>query len=141
MWVNYQLTGDPLAFTRIQATAWGHQLQNPLGALWTEMTAGDIFNRFNAWYMFGVLVVTVAFLRRLGVAYGSFALLSVLFALAYGPPYSSLVRYSVVIFPLYVVMAHFTRSRPSLDHALTITGALAQGFLMSLWANSSFLIV
>ncbi|MDP8954776.1 MAG: hypothetical protein M3N37_07665 [Actinomycetota bacterium] len=141
MWMNYELTGDPLAFAHIQTTGWGHRLQNPLTALWREMTAGDVFNRFNASYMFGVLAVTVAFLRKLGVAYGAFALLSVLFALAYGPPFSSLLRYSVVIFPLYIVLARFTRSRPEVDHAITIAAALMQGFLMSLWANSSFLTV
>lgn len=141
MWMNYQLTGDALAFAHIQATAWSHRLQNPLAALWREMVGGDIFNQFNAWYAFGVLAVTVGFLRRLGVAYGLFALLSLLFGLAYGPPYASLLRYSVVIFPLYIVVARFTRSRPGLDHGLTIAGALLQGFLMSLWANASALTI
>ncbi|MBW3574868.1 MAG: hypothetical protein KY450_08385 [Actinobacteria bacterium] len=141
MWLNYELTGDALAFAHIQATGWGHYLQNPLSALWREMTVGDVFNRFNAWYMFAVLAVTVAFMRKLGVAYATFALISVLLPLAYGPSFSSLVRYSAVIFPLYIVVARFTRSRPGLDHAITIAGALLQGFLMGLWANSSFLTV
>lgn len=141
MWVNYEVTGDPLAFAHIQTTAWGHRLQNPLAALWQELSAGDIFDRFNAWYIVGVLATTVAFLRRLGVAYGTFALLSVLVPVAYGPSYSSMVRYSTVIFPLYIVLARFTRSRPGVDQAVTISAALLQGFLMSLWANSSFLTV
>ena len=141
MWLNYALTGDALAFAHIQATGWGHYLQNPLTALWREMTVGDVFNRFNAWYMLAVLAVTVAFIRKLGVAYATFALISVLLPLAYGPSFSSMVRYSAVIFPLYIVVARFTRSRPGLDQAITIAGALLQGFLMSLWANSSFLTV
>lgn len=141
MWVNHEVTGDALAFTHIQATAWGHRLQNPLAALWRGMTADDIFNRFNAWYMLGVLAVTIAFLRKLGVAYGAFALLSVLFALAYGPPFSSLLRYSVVIFPLYIALARSARSRPTLDQTLIVAGALLQGFLMAAWANSSWLTV
>lgn len=141
MWVNHQVTGDALAFSRIQATAWGHHLQNPLTALWKAMSTGDIFDRWNAWYMFGVLAVTIAFLRKLGVAYGTFALLSVLFALAYGPPFNALLRYSVVIFPLYIVLARFTESRPALDQSIVVAGALLQGFLMSVWANSSFLTI
>lgn len=78
MWVNHEVTGDALAFAHIQATAWGHRLHNPVTTLWRELSAGDIFDRFNAWYILGVLVVTVAFAKRLGVAYGTFALLSVL---------------------------------------------------------------
>jgi hypothetical protein len=141
MWVNHEVTGNALAFADIQATAWGHRLQNPLTALWNSIFTEDIFARFNAWYMFGVLLVTVAFLQRLGVAYGSFALLSALFPLAYGPPFGALLRYSVVIFPLYIVVARFTRSRPALDQGVTVAGALLQGFLMAVWANSSLLTV
>jgi hypothetical protein len=141
MLLNYQLTGDALAFAHIQATAWGHRLQNPLTALWREVTVGDVFNRFNALYMLAVLAVILAFLKRMSVAYAAFALLSVVFALAYGPPYSSLLRYSSVIFPVYIVIARFTRSRPGWDQALTIAGALLQGFLMGLWSNSSYLTV
>ncbi|MDP9020233.1 MAG: hypothetical protein M3N25_05450 [Actinomycetota bacterium] len=141
MWVNYEVTGDALAFAHIQMTAWGHRLQNPVTALWRELWAGDIFDRFNAWYILAVLVATLAFLRKLGVAYGSFALLLLLIPIAYGPSYSSMVRYSTVIFPLFIVLARFTRSRPGLDQAITISAALLQGFLMSLWVNSSFLTV
>lgn len=141
MWVNHEVTGDALAFAHIQATAWGHRLQNPLTTLWNAISGGDIFARFNAWYMFGVLLVTVASLRMLGVAYGSFALISVLLPLAYGPPFGSLLRYSVVIFPLYIAVARFARSRPTLDQGVTVAGALLQGFLMAAWANSSFLTV
>jgi hypothetical protein len=78
---------------------------------------------------------------RIGVGCAVFALLSVVFALAYGPPYRSLLRYSSVIFPLYIVIARFTRSRPGWDQAFTIAGALLQGFLMGLWSNSSYLTV
>lgn len=141
MWVNHQVTGDALAFAHIQETAWGHHLQNPVTALWRSISDGDVFERFNAWYTFGVLVVTVVFIRKLGVAYGAFALLSVVLALAYGPPFSSLLRYSVVIFPVYIVLARVTRSRPGLDQGLTVALALLQGFLMSAWANSSWLTV
>lgn len=141
MWVNYELTGDALAFVHIQATAWGHHLQNPLPGLGRALSGGDIFNRFNVYYMLGVLAVTVALARRMGVAYALFAFLSVVPPLLYGPSYTSMVRYSVVIFPLYIAVAQFTRSRTELDQAITIAGALLQGFLMSLWANSSFLTV
>jgi hypothetical protein len=141
MWMNYELTGDALAFVHIQATAWGHHLQNPLPGLGGALSGGDIFNRFNVYYMLGVLAVTVALARRMGVAYALLAFLSVVPPLIYGPSYTSMVRYSVVIFPLYIAVAQFTRSRTELDQAITIAGALLQGFLMSLWANSSFLTV
>lgn len=71
----------------------------PSRCLWQELSVGDIFDRFNAWYI-------------VGVAYGTFALLSVLVPVAYGPSYSSMVRYSTVIFPLYIVLARFTLPAP-----------------------------
>lgn len=141
MWVNHQVTGDALAFTHIQEAAWGHRLQNPVTALWAAISTDDVFDRFNALYIAGVLGLTVVFARKLGVAYGSFALLSVVLPIAYGPSYSSMVRYSTVIFPLYIVLASFTRHRPGFDQAIVIAGALLQGFFMSLWANASFLTV
>ncbi len=140
-WFNRELTGDALAFSRIQETAWGHRLQNPLAALWQAISGGDVFLRFQGWYMVAVLVLSVVFLRRFGVAYALFVLISVLVPVSYGPSWGGLVRYTAVIFPFYVVAARSTAGRPGLDQALTIGSALLQGFLMSQWANNSFLVI
>jgi hypothetical protein len=141
LFFNWELTGDALSFARIQLTGWGHELQNPLAALWEAMTVGDVFISFNGWFMAVVLTLTVALLRKLGVAYALFALISIVLPLAYSEPGGSMVRYAVVIFPLYIVAARVSNGRPWLDQAITIISALLQGFLMSQWANNSLLVV
>ena len=140
MGVNEVLTGDALAFTRIQVTAWGHRLQDPLSSLWRNVSGDNPFWRFNAWYMIVVLAFTLALWKRFGAAYLLFVLVSVLPPMSYGVWYS-MVRYTVVIFPLYVVAARVTDSRPRLDKGLTMALALLQGFLMSQWANNGSLVI
>ncbi len=140
MGINEALTGDGLAFTRIQVTAWGHRLQDPFSAVWRNLTGANHIWRFNGWYLIVVLALTLVFVRRFGTTYLLFVLVSVLPPMSYGVWYS-MVRYTVVIFPLYVVAARVTVSRPHVDQAVTITLALLQGFLMSQWANNSSLVI
>ena len=141
MWFNQALTGDALAFAHIQLTGWGHRLHNPLSGLWRAVSGDDVVTSFNGWYMAAVLVLAMAFLRRFGVAYALFVLISLLVPLSYSAPGGSMVRYTAVIFPFYVVAARLTRDRPGLDQAVTIAMALLQGFLMSHWANNSLLVI
>ena len=141
MWFNRRLTGDALAFTHIQITSWGHRLQDPLSALWGVISKGTTFDRVNGWYMVGVLVLTVAFLRRFGTAYALFVLISVLMPLSYGVPWGAMLRYTVVIFPFYVVAARVTGSRPWVDRAVTVALAWLQLCLIGQWANNSVLVI
>ena len=141
MLVNEVVTGDALSFIRIQVTGWGHHLQNPLSALWQAVSDPGVFVRFNAWYMVGVVVLTVVLLKRFGVAYALFVVISVLMPLSYGVPWGAMVRYTVVIFPFYIAAARATASRPGLHQAVTIAMALLQGFLMSHWVNNSLLLI
>ncbi len=140
MWANEVLTGDALAFSRIQVTAWGHRLEDPVAALWRNVSGDNPFWRFNGWYLIVVLALTLALWRRFGAAYLLFVLVSVLPPMSYGVWYS-MVRYTAVIFPLYVVAARITDSRPHLDQTAMVASALLQGFLMSQWANNSHLVV
>ena len=141
MWFSRELTGDALAFSRIQTTVWRHYLQNPLSALWADISGVNPYSAFSAWYMLGVLVLSIALLWKLSGPYALLLLISVLLPVAYGPPFGSLIRYSVVAFPLYLAAARLTASRPGLDHAATIGAAVLQGFLMSHWANGSPLTI
>lgn len=140
MAVNEALTGDALAFAHIQITAWGHRLQNPLTSLWQNLAGENSYWRFNAWYLLGVLALTVAVVRRLGTPYLLFVLIAVLPPMSYGVWYS-MVRYTAVIFPLYIVAGRAMHGRPRLDLAVTVVLVLLQGFLMSQWANNSLLVV
>lgn len=140
MAVNEAVTGDALAFTQIQITAWGHRLQNPLSSLWRNLLSENFFWRFNAWYVLGILALTVALLKRLGTTYLLFVFVAVLPPLSYGVWYS-MVRYTVVVFPLYMAGARATAGRPHLDQAVIIALALLQGYLMSQWANNASIVI
>ena len=141
MWFNRGLTGDALAFSHVQETAWGHHLENPFAALWRALSGGDVFVRFQASYTVGVLLLVLAFLKRFGAAYASFVLISLFVPLLYGPSWGGMIRYTAVIFPFHVVGARLTARRPGLDQAVLIASALLQGFLMSQWANNSPLVI
>ena len=141
MLFNRALTGDALAFAHIQLTGWGHHLQNPFSALWRAATGGDPILSFNGWYLIAVLLAILVSLRAMGTAYALFALMSALMPILYSVPGGSMVRYTVVVFPLYIVAARFARTRPGFDQALTVALAVLQGFLMSQWANNSLLVV
>lgn len=140
MWFSWKLTGNPLSFTRIQVTAWGHRLQNPFSSLWRAISGDNPVFRFNAWYMIGLLVLTLVFLRRFHTTYALFVLISMLLPLSYGVPWAAMVRTSVVIFPFYIVAARFTAPRPGLDQAVTVASALLQGLLMTQWAKNGPLL-
>jgi hypothetical protein len=140
MAVNEAVTGDALAFTNIQITAWGHRLQNPFLSLWRNLSGENYLWRFNAWYVLGVFGLTVALLKRLGTTYLLFVLVAVLPPLTYGVWYS-MVRYTVVVFPLYMAGARATAGRPHLDQAVVIALALLQGFLMSQWVNNGLIVI
>ncbi len=142
MLFNRHLTGDWLAFVHIQATAWGHRAENPLSALARTISGPDVYTRFAGWFGLAVLIVTLLFIKRLGVAYGAYALISILLPLSSGGgPWGAVPRYAVVMFPLYIVLAQWTERRPGLDQAMTMGLALLQGFLMAFWANNSPLVV
>ena len=140
MAINEAVTGDALAFTHIQVTAWGHRAQNPVVALWRAVSGDNPVHRFNGWYTVCVLTFGLVLLRRLGTAYGLFVLVSVLPPMSYGA-WEAMTRYTVVAFPLYVVAARFTNEKPRLDQAVTIGLVLLQGFLMSQWANNGPLVI
>ncbi len=140
MGVNEALTGDGLAFTRVQVTAWGHRLQDPLSAVWRNISGDNAIWRFNGWYLIVVLALTLVVVRRFGTAYLLFVLVSVLPPISYGVWYS-MVRYTVVIFPLYIVAARVAGSRPNVDRSLTMASALLQGFLMTQWANNGSFVI
>ncbi len=141
VWFNKHLTGDPLAFLHIQTTAWHHRLESPLSQLARTISSHSIFPRFAGWFALVALALILVFLKKMGVAYGVFALSSVLLPLTAGGGLASMPRYAVVIFPLYIVAARFTERRPGLDQSVTIGLAMVQGFLMVFWANNSFLVV
>jgi hypothetical protein len=80
--------------------------------------------------------LTVVVWRRLGAAYGLFALLSICLPLSVPArfyPLESLPRFGVVVFPFYVALG-LLGGRPSADRSITALSALLLGATTVQWA-------
>nr|BBH91827.1 hypothetical protein KTA_00260 [Thermogemmatispora argillosa] len=120
--------GDPFVYSRMERTVWGRQFALPwmafgpaLGAvlggpLHTEMAARNLMDLLFTLLPLGVLA---AGWRQLPAAYRFFSLAVVLFALSFpltsGETLASQPRYLMVAFPLFLIMARWSKRFPGLD--------------------------
>jgi hypothetical protein len=137
----YSLTGSFFAFVEIRQLAWGHRLTNPLLLLWTSLRSPDITVVINAAATITFVVVLCAFFRRIDFSYWLLAILSILALLINGEAVMhSMLRYMVVLFPLFILSARLGQNR-TVDQLMTVTFALVQAFLMVFWSNGFTLVV
>ena len=138
----YYLTGDFLAFAHIQFTGWGHQLSNPVILLWNSLTGLNPVH-----YAHAVLVIaTLAFLlinyKKIKIAYVLYSLIFIVIGMTMSERvFYGILRYSLVIFPLFILLSKVTNKKPHLDQLVTIALVLLQGFLMVFWSTGSVLVV
>jgi hypothetical protein len=137
---------DPIAFWTAQAL-WARENRGPLVAVLGTidgMKWGDVWTGANLWWnapldlaALGLgLGVGIAVFRRLGAGYGLFTILGVLI-----PVWSStdsLLRYVVVLFPLFMMLGHWGR-RPMLDRALSSVFLVLLGLSTAIFVNWAFL--
>jgi hypothetical protein len=135
---NYLLTGDYLATVHIQETGWGHELTNPLEFLIDNLRGNSVLFRFEAWFTLALLILLNVFYRRIGFGYWLLAMPALLLPLATTHP--SMPRYSVVIFPIYILLAKLARNKWT-DQMMTMVLCLLQGWLMVFWSNGFTLVV
>jgi hypothetical protein len=134
---NYVLTGNALAFARIQTT-WGRTFHSPLAVLAEGCGSPDVTARFSAWMTIVAIALLVGGARRLGLSYGALCACLVLVPLS--TSLDSMPRFLLAVFPIPILLAVFTKSR-RFDEALAAGLALLQGFLMVFWANGFKLVV
>jgi hypothetical protein len=134
---NYVLAGNALAFVRIQ-TSWGHTFHTPLTVLARGLGDAEVNARFSAWMTLAAVLLLVAFVRRVGLAYSLLSFFFILLPLAAG--LQSMPRYLLAVFPIPILLARLGERR-RVDEILTAGLALLQGFLMVFWANGFKLVV
>ncbi len=138
---NYFLTGDFLAFIHIQQTGWAHILSNPFKILLGTLFTNDIFHSVNGILTIISVLILSVYYKKIGFSYWLLAILLIFFPLTSGAvSLNSMLRYLVVIFPLFVLFAKLSQKR-YLDQIITIFLALLQGFLMVFWSNGFNLVV
>jgi hypothetical protein len=84
------------------------------------------------------VLLLVAFVRRVGLAYSVLSFFFILLPLAAG--LQSVPRYLLAVFPIPILLARLGERR-RVDEILTAGLALLQGFLMVFWANGFKLVV
>ncbi|MGF1481592.1 MAG: hypothetical protein ACFB4I_19265 [Cyanophyceae cyanobacterium] len=138
---SYSVTGDFLFFKTNQA-AWGREITNPLTALWIGLQRGLIESNPTRLLEFGFSVAALlllnVFITKIGWTYWLFSMYSLLIPLAAG--INSMPRYTLPIFPLFIVLAKLSRNE-SWDDALTLFLGLLQGCLMVFWCTGQALVV
>lgn len=137
---NWLLTGDLLAFVRVQQ-AWLRAPANPVEVLLGGVSSPVPQLRVGAWFAVAVLVLSFAFARTLGFPYFLVCLSAVLLPLGGG--WVSLfgqARYVLSAWPLALLLARLG-SRADTDALLTASLALLQGFLMVFWSNGSRMVI
>ena len=135
---NYFLTGDYLAIVHIQETGWGHQLTNPLLFLINNLRGNNVLLRFEACFTIALLVLLNTFYRRIGFSYWLLAMCAIFLPLA--TTTISMPRYSLVVFPVYILLAKLAR-KSWIDQIMTASLCLLQGCLMVFWSNGFALVI
>jgi hypothetical protein len=137
----YSLTGSFFAFVDIRQHAWGHRLTNPLLLLLTSFRSPDVTVVINAASTVLCIAALSAFVKRIDFSYWLLAMLSIFALLINGEAVMhSMLRYMVVLFPLFILSAGLGRNR-TVDQAMTVGFALVQAFLMVFWSNGFNLVV
>ena len=127
----------------IQKEAWQHLTTFPLTVIWEGFfTPEEPAFAFNALYscIIGCFVITSFRLVRLG----DYALALIFFFL---PLCSgivtlySMVRYSAVVFPLYIIVGYWIYHKPILKAPAVAIGIFLQLLFMVLWTTGSYYII
>ncbi len=117
--------GRPLAFLDAQSVVWERRLSpaGPLGGIAAAVQHHEFLDLATA---VGIVVLGVVAWRRIGAAYGLYALASVLLPLTFVSnkvPLWSMQRFAVVVFPCFMALATMTRTRRTTISAAAILAA------------------
>ena len=135
-WFCFLSTGDAFAQSSTLRAGWEWSAAWPWNNLGHRLLHGLPHERF--WVGWSLLAFAASLLLIRQRRYEEFALCACSFALSWsGTVVDSLVRHSVVMFPVFVALAQATNRWPSLLALLGVGMAALNGWLMSAWALSA----
>ena len=141
--INYQAAGDAFAWVEIQKQAWQHVSTFPFAVIWDGFfTPEEPAFAFNSGYslLIGLLVILSFRSLRLG-DYG-LSLIFFFLPLCSGiVTLYSMVRYSAVIFPLFIFFGLLLHHRPKYKIGVWILCGCLQVLFMILWTTGSYFII
>lgn len=139
---SYQQTGDFFYFKTNQA-AWDRQILNPLVVLWKALKQGLAQGKarilLELSFSVTALALSTLHYKKIGFAYWLLCMYSLLIPLSAG--IDSMARYTLPIFPLFIILAKLSRDNDSWNDALTLFLGFVQGCLMVYWCTGQALVV
>lgn len=127
------ITGNPLAFSDIQAT-WGRGLASPLKPLFEYIANPVIIDPANPWnfaslnFISALIFIWLSYkaFKVLGTSYGLLSLLLILLPLSTGS-LSAIGRYELTIFPAFAVVGWIAKNR-HVNELILVTLSVMLGF-------------
>ena len=127
--------GRPLAFLDAQKVVWERRL-SPAGPLGGVVAAVQHHEVLDLAVAIALIVLGIVAWRRIGAAYGLYALVSVALPLSFvsdKTPLWSMQRFAVVVFPAFMALATLVRGRRATVLVATILGAWLAAYVVR-WA-------
>jgi hypothetical protein len=125
---DYFLTGDPIAFAHAMSSYGRNVASNPV----YELIGGLIHLKVNAVIVVACFLLITVFYRQIGFTYWLVGALTILVPMTTG--IAGMHRYTLVIFPMYIVLAKLSKNK-YFDQAATVGLCLLQGAFMVIWTN------
>ena len=139
MFIMYRLTGDFLAHIHLEHSSWGVNFTNPFQTLFSTLfmkTNISIISLYTFW-----LFVLLAFnLKAIKFSYFILSMILLTAPLTIGDVgMVSMLRYSIVVFPIPLILALKIKSN-LITAALVLILAILQLTFMGFWSNGLFII-
>lgn len=137
-WFCFFMTGDAFAQASTALHGWDWQTDLPWRNLATHLSSANISTRF--WAISSLLVFALSFtLLRLRL-YEEFLLcFSILLLYWSSALLNSMLRYSIVLFPIFIGVASALENRLLMFWLLLGLCSLLNGFLMTAWASARWI--
>lgn len=133
--------GEPLSPFGVEKQ-WGYHLVSPWQGVAASfryvLATGNLVEALNLLCLCGSLALAVIALRRLPLAYGLYVLpyLALLFSgQLFVSPYASSSRYTLVLFPCFIMLALWLVRRPWVAAGWLVSGLLLQVTLLQYWVH------
>ena len=140
MGYTYSVFGDWFAYGHVKSIGWGVGLTNPLPIILGFLLSGNSSLTIIGLFILIEILLLVLFYKKVDPIFLVWAILFLSISLVSGPEVAtSIPRFSVVIFPLFILLAKLTK-RAYLDSLTTIFLALFQGFLFVYWVNGALIV-
>jgi hypothetical protein len=132
------LTGDIKSVFQIQ-TAWGRELRNPFYYIKHGLESNMLQHNFTAIFVIATLFLLLLIYRHIDTKYIFYSLALLFIPLS--TSLTSMPRYILVIFPLFLGLGLLHEKQPVFTSILLVTFSIVQGFMLVFWTSGFDLLM